>query len=80
MVAGSIVNSSKKIVGIGYNGFPNGCSDDELPWARKAANELDTKYPCVAPLLVCVCMDERIRASRRNSRFSSSLRDWLKIS
>ena len=54
MLAGSIVNSSKKIVGIGYNGFPNGCSDDELPWARKAANELDTKYPCVAPLLVCV--------------------------
>ena len=30
---------------IGYNGFPRGCSDDELPWARIADDELDTKYP-----------------------------------
>jgi hypothetical protein len=21
-------------VGIGYNGFPRGCSDDSLPWAK----------------------------------------------
>jgi hypothetical protein len=20
--------------GIGYNGFPRGCSDDKLPWAK----------------------------------------------
>jgi len=27
---------------IGYNGFPRGCSDDVLPWARaKGLNELD---------------------------------------
>lgn len=32
-------------MGIGYNGFPMGCSDDELPWAREAESELDTKYP-----------------------------------
>ena len=36
---------TKKIVGIGYNGMPNGCSDDELPWARHSEDELDTKYP-----------------------------------
>jgi hypothetical protein len=30
---------------LGYNGFPRGCSDDELPWARTADDELDTKYP-----------------------------------
>lgn len=41
----SIVNGDKRIVGIGYNGFPMGCSDDELPWARVADDELDTKYP-----------------------------------
>ena len=35
-------------MGIGYNGFPNGCSDDALPWAREASNELDTKY------MVCI--------------------------
>lgn len=41
----SIVNEDKRIVGIGYNGFPMGCSDDDLPWARQADDELDTKYP-----------------------------------
>jgi len=32
-------------VGIGYNGMPNRCSDDELPWKREAEDRLDTKYP-----------------------------------
>lgn len=40
----SIVNEYNQIVGIGYNGFPRGCSDDLLPWGREAENELDTKY------------------------------------
>lgn len=44
-VGACIVNADKRIVGIGYNGFPRGCSDDELPWCREAENELDTKYP-----------------------------------
>ena len=39
------MNSENKIVGIGYNGMPNGCSDDELPWSREAESKLDTKYP-----------------------------------
>jgi dCMP deaminase len=41
------VNPEQRIVGIGYNGFPKGCSDDELPWGRDAEDELDTKYPYV---------------------------------
>ena len=40
-----MVNPEKKIVGIGYNGMPNGCSDDELPWSREADSRLNTKYP-----------------------------------
>eukprot|EP01137_Pigoraptor_chileana_P030257 Opistho-2@1365 len=43
-VGACIVNPDKKIVGIGYNGMPNGCSDDVLPWTRVADNPLDTKY------------------------------------
>ena len=39
------MNAEKKIVGIGYNGMPNGCSDDELPWRRSANSKLETKYP-----------------------------------
>jgi len=44
-VGACIVNKEKKIVGIGYNGMPNGCSDDELPWRRTHDNWLETKYP-----------------------------------
>lgn len=39
------MNAENKIVGIGYNGMPNGCSDDLLPWRRTAESRLDTKYP-----------------------------------
>jgi dCMP deaminase len=46
-VGACIVNSDKRIVGIGYNGFPRGCSDDELPWARENEDPLQTKYPFV---------------------------------
>lgn len=46
-VGACIVNSNRRIVGIGYNGFPRGCSDEELPWARTADSELDTKYPVI---------------------------------
>lgn len=46
-VGACIVNESNKIVGIGYNGFPIGCSDDKLPWIRKARNINETKYPYV---------------------------------
>ncbi len=45
-VGACIVNKSNKIVGIGYNGFPIGCSDDTLPWQR-SGEWLDTKYPYV---------------------------------
>ena len=42
-VGACIVTNNNKIVGIGYNGFPNGCSDDILPWKKEGAR-LDTKY------------------------------------
>ena len=41
-----IVNKHKKVVGLGYNGFPIGCDDDSLPWNREG-NFLETKYPYV---------------------------------
>ena len=46
-VGACIVNVYNKIVGIGYNGFPIGCSDDDFPWERKADNINKTKYPYV---------------------------------
>ena len=46
-VGACIVNAENRIVGVGYNGFPKGCDDDEFPWARDGAT-LDTKYVYVA--------------------------------
>ena len=45
-VGACIVSSDNKILSMGYNGFPAGCSDDEFPWAREG-DELDCKYPYV---------------------------------
>lgn len=43
-VGACIVNNDKKIVGIGYNGMPNGCSDDEFPWTKDSSDILETKF------------------------------------
>jgi len=45
-VGACIVNNDKKIVGVGYNGFPSGCSDEILPWNREGAF-VETKYPYI---------------------------------
>ncbi|MCD7982542.1 MAG: dCMP deaminase family protein [Clostridiales bacterium] len=41
-----IVSADNKILSMGYNGFPMGCSDDEFPWSREGDEE-ETKYPYV---------------------------------
>lgn len=46
-VGACIVSDDNKIISVGYNGFPRGCSDDEFPWERSADNQNDTKYPFV---------------------------------
>lgn len=43
-VGACIVDENKKVVSIGYNGFPRGCSDDEFPWGRDGDDELNKKY------------------------------------
>lgn len=45
-VGACIVNKEKKIVGIGYNGFPIGCCDEDFPWERDG-DWIETKYPFV---------------------------------
>ena len=42
-VGACIVSRENKILSMGYNGMPCGCSDDEMPWERDG-NPLDTKY------------------------------------
>lgn len=45
-VGACIVNYDNRIVSIGYNGFVNGCSDEDFPWEREG-EFLQTKYPFV---------------------------------
>lgn len=45
-VGACIVSNDKRILSIGYNGAPNGFSDEKFPWGREGEN-LNTKYPYV---------------------------------
>ena len=45
-VGACIVSKENKILSMGYNGFPRGCSDDEFPWDRDG-DTLETKYAYV---------------------------------
>ena len=47
-VGACIVSPDNKILSMGYNGFPKGCSDDEFHWERENDNARNlTKYPFV---------------------------------
>lgn len=41
-VGACIVNEDKRIVGVGYNGFPRGCSDDIFSWGK--GSDLNSKH------------------------------------
>ena len=82
-VGACIVNEENRIMTVGYNGMPRGCSDDEFPWEREGGM-LDTKYAFVChaemnAILNCGTADLRntrvyvtLFASRRASRKASS--------
>ena len=42
-VGACIVSADHKILSMGYNGLPTGCSDDEFPWGREG-DPLENKY------------------------------------
>ncbi len=45
-VGACLVDVQNRILSTGYNGFPQGCSDDEFPWNRDEESG-ETKYPFV---------------------------------
>ena len=52
-VGACIVNQEKRIVGVGYNGMPDGCSDDEFTWSKDKGRDLDERkqaYVCHAEM------------------------------
>ncbi|MBQ1531811.1 MAG: dCMP deaminase family protein [Solobacterium sp.] len=45
-VGAAIIDENNRVVSVGYNGFPRGCSDDEFPWDREGGF-LISKYAYV---------------------------------
>lgn len=43
-VGACIVSEDNKILSMGYNGFPKGCSDDDFPWGKNSEDPYDNKY------------------------------------
>ena len=43
-VGACIVGKDNKILSVGYNGMPQGCSDDIYPWDSDSDDPLQTKY------------------------------------
>ena len=55
---------TQRIVGIGYNGFPWGCSDDALPWSRdESLPWIETKYPYVCHAEMNAIMNKNISST-----------------
>lgn len=41
---GACIVRENRIISTGYNGFPNGCSDEKYPWGKENPNPLMNKY------------------------------------
>jgi len=64
-VGACIVNEENRIVGVGYNGFPKGCSDDDFPWERSGeANNTKYPYVCHAELNAILNSNGNVRGTR----------------
>lgn len=43
-VGACLVDGKNRIVGVGYNGFPRGCGDDDFPWSKHDPEPINQKY------------------------------------
>ncbi|MDF2865855.1 MAG: Deoxycytidylate deaminase [Clostridia bacterium] len=66
-VGACIVNKENRILSIGYNGLPNGISDDKISW-EKIGSPMDTKY-----FYVCHAELNAILNNRNNNLVGSIL-------
>ncbi|XP_015598718.1 deoxycytidylate deaminase [Cephus cinctus] len=60
-VGACIVDKNKRIVGIGYNGMPRGCSDDEFQWKKNTSNKLESKYLYVCHAEVNAILNKNVQ-------------------
>ncbi|MFW5884864.1 MAG: deoxycytidylate deaminase [Patescibacteria group bacterium] len=55
-----IVDENNIVVGLGYNGFPRGCSDNNLPWGREG-EVMETKYAYVVHAEANAIMNSNVK-------------------
>ena len=65
-VGAVIVGPERVICGVGYNGFPRGCADDHLPWAKKSKTNdpTETKYAYVCHAEMNAIMNKNAQSLR----------------
>ncbi|MBP9694985.1 MAG: dCMP deaminase family protein [Candidatus Magasanikbacteria bacterium] len=61
-VGAVVVDRDNIVVGLGYNGFPKGVSNDKFPWEREG-EFLETKYA-----YICHAEENAIYNSNKNTR------------
>lgn len=63
-VGACIASDDNRVLSMGYNGFPNGCSDDEFPWdAEGEMLEIKNTFVCHAELNAILNAGGNVRGS-----------------
>ena len=66
-VGASIVGEDNRILSVGYNGMPEGCDDDDMPWGRDGA-ALNSKYMFVCHAELNAILNYRGTGSMKGAR------------
>ena len=77
-VGACIVSDNNKILSMGYNGFPNGVSDDEFPWDRDG-DELETKLADLKKDLFFLRMQHATNQLDNPMRITAVKRDIARV-
>lgn len=71
-VGACIVNRQNHIIGMGYNGMPNG-EDELFPWESNSNDEKDNKYPYVMHAEVNAILNTSVMLQNSNATIYTSL-------
>lgn len=66
-VGACIVGEDNRILSVGYNGMPEGCEDDDMPWGRDGS-ALDSKYMFVCHAELNAILNYRGRGTLSGTR------------
>ena len=71
-VGACIVGEDNRILSVGYNGMPQGCEDDDMPWGRDGS-ALDSKYMYVCHAELNAILNYRGTGSMKGAKLYVTL-------